>query len=330
MPQNSDSLKPQPRLPQDSIQSGTPAAAPAEVNRSTMDSVQEAPVRKATAATETITPVQSTTSPAVSPKTKLYKHRLNKQEVDAPSAFYLFPDTSPADTIPVRNTEVTFLAEPALRPKQTSAWEIGILLLCVALIAGVKAFNKRRFGMLTKAFFNNRVIPQYLREENAFFNQVVLVLTFVFILVAATMAYQAVNFWMPGEDLVHFRFFARACLFIVLVYILKFAVLELISEVIDQHQAIQEYLFNVVLFNGFIGISLLPCIIFSALTLRFTGIFLAMGVALIVITYLYRNWRAIKISSGYQFPVYYIFLYLCTLEILPSVILIKLLRAQLI
>ena len=329
--QNSDSLKTQPSLKQDSIQLKEQVGSKADSIDMVVDSTNQTAVpsiAKKDSVKETLPqPIPAKTATS---NTSLQQQKVRQElKAEKPKDASIHPFGTITDTMhatPSVAVSKDVLPAPALRPQNSSIWEIMILIMCILMVAFVKGFNKRRFTVLINSFFNSRVIPSHLREENAFSNQVIVVLTIVFVLVIATAVHQVANFWIPDDSEYTFRLYAQICLFIVLIYIVKFSLLELLAEVFDKYQAIQEYIFNVLLFNSFIGVVLLPFVLSNAVMLKFNKLFLTISLILAGSAYLYRNWRAVRIGLSYHFPVYYIFLYLCTLEILPSIVLIKLLQ----
>ena len=221
------------------------------------------------------------------------------------------------------------LPPPIKKARQNTAWEIPLVLICILLVALSRYFNRRRFGLIMKTFFNSRTIPQYLREENAFANQVFATLSICFLVGMSMLILHASRIFFPTITLEPLKFFSQVALFIILVYICKFALLELLSEVFDQNQIVKEYIFNVILFNALVGICIIPVILANSLLFEFNNMLVISSLGLVALIYLYRNWRAIKMSTAYNYPLYYIFLYLCTLEILPGIVLLKLLKTQL-
>ena len=220
--------------------------------------------------------------------------------------------------------------ESPMREKIVASWEIPVLLSSLLIIALLRIFNKRKMQLLSNALFNIRAVPQYLREENAFSNQLVAGLSFTFVLIISMLIFQGINIWFPSRSESTFQAFSQIAFFIILVYILKFAVLELLSEVLDKSPIVKEYIFNVLLFNFLAAVCVLPLAIANTLLIDYMQMFTVISIITVALIYCYRNVRAVQIGRAYKYPMYYIFLYLCTLEILPAIIVVKLVREQLI
>ncbi len=99
----------------------------------------------------------------------------------------------------------------------------------------------------------------------------------------------------------------------------------MMGVIIEGVPTTKEYLYNQNNFNRVLGLALFPiiaCVLFSPiLSTRF---FIVLGLVLIGIFYFLILQRGILILIKKQFSIYYLFLYLCTLEILPLLLIYKL------
>ncbi len=111
-----------------------------------------------------------------------------------------------------------------------------------------------------------------------------------------------------------------------LVYFVKLIVISFLGYILKADQQVKEYFFNIFLINNFIGLLFLPLVIIMAyLPGAPPETIIKTGVGLFFASMIYRALRGVVIGSGnINFSLYHLFLYLCTLEILPLVVLIKL------
>jgi hypothetical protein len=104
----------------------------------------------------------------------------------------------------------------------------------------------------------------------------------------------------------------------------KYITTHTLSFIIGEFDLGKEYFFNIFIFNQMAGVVLFPivlCILFSKLT---PELFLYPGIVICAAFFLLRLFRGFVISTLEQnVGVLYIFLYLCGLEILPLLVLIK-------
>jgi hypothetical protein len=117
------------------------------------------------------------------------------------------------------------------------------------------------------------------------------------------------------------------CLGIVIGYFFAKRLIYYILGVLTESKAeVQEYLFSITVFNRVLGLFLLPV----TATIAFVPLsqvepILVVGLAIIGIFYLMSLIRGAKIFLKKHFSISYLILYLCTLEILPLLLIYNLL-----
>ncbi|MFT4666319.1 MAG: hypothetical protein ACI8YQ_000121 [Polaribacter sp.] len=113
-----------------------------------------------------------------------------------------------------------------------------------------------------------------------------------------------------------------------LVLLVKHITLIILSLVFPIAKEIRQYSFTIIVFNIILGICLLPFNLFIA----FTAPGLAQGLiylalALILVLYIYRSFRGLLIAGRYlSFHKFHFFMYLCTIEIAPVLLIVALLN----
>lgn len=111
-------------------------------------------------------------------------------------------------------------------------------------------------------------------------------------------------------------------------FVLKIFALQFLGFVLEVNKAVSTYIS--ILFLGYFQAALvfLPLIVaFSLSPSSYAIYYLYAGIGLTLLLLSYQLVRAfVHIISHYQFPKFYIFIYLCALEICPLLILIKALR----
>ncbi len=90
----------------------------------------------------------------------------------------------------------------------------------------------------------------------------------------------------------------------------------------DKYMVTKEFVYNWVTINHISGFVFLPIAISLAFVdIKLLSAFIWTGIMFLIIFNIYRFVRGIKIISQKKIPVYYILLYLCTLEFLPIAVL---------
>mgnify|MGYP001611693863 CR=1 FL=1 len=153
-------------------------------------------------------------------------------------------------------------------------------------------------------------------------------LTIVFNLVAALFLYQlsVIVGWssdFTGSGFSRFLIFTLA---ISAGYTFKYIILKFVGFVFQIDKAITVYIFNIFLINNVLGLGLLPVLI-SLAFLPFINALLVVKIAGIIAlsAFIYSIIRGLTIGFGFpRFSSFYLFLYLCALEIAPLLVLIRL------
>jgi len=84
----------------------------------------------------------------------------------------------------------------------------------------------------------------------------------------------------------------------------------------------KEYIQNILIYNLVLGILLLPLLLLIVYTYHELFLYIAGGLVLIMIFLRFMRGVAIGLSDP-KFSLFHLFLYLCTLEILPLVVAAK-------
>lgn len=121
------------------------------------------------------------------------------------------------------------------------------------------------------------------------------------------------------------------CMAIILVlYFLKKLLFYWVAHIFDRISYAEECVFTVYVYNRALGICLYPVVIALAFVdpeIISTTLLLKIGYIVCAIFYLLRIFREIQISLKNKISFFYIFLYLCTLEFLPLMLLVKVLKS---
>jgi len=211
------------------------------------------------------------------------------------------------------------------KPRETEDWILGVLLLVLACIAWARVNHRRRLWLVLRAFLSKLYATHIIRENDSLMKRVSLVLNIVFLLVVSLFIYQiSSNYgWvLPFSSYLHPFIIILISLY--LIYQFKSLGLILVGILFNQREKFSEYRYNVWLMNQALGVLLLPIVISVAYLSMPDSVLINIGIILITLIYIYRLQRGITIgSTETNLSQFYLFLYLCTLEILPLVVLTK-------
>ncbi|HPF64272.1 MAG TPA: DUF4271 domain-containing protein [Lentimicrobium sp.] len=247
----------------------------------------------------------------------------------------ILPDraTDSAATGPVYNMPPLFstqlhhgrqIQEPIRRPAQGYDWLTILLLACVAILAWIRFYYTRRLKQLFRAVYARHHVNQLVRDGNLSSERISFGLGLILVTGVSTVILK-----LAGDNLSEmlgiknsfFTFLVIAAA-LGLLWLLKLRVIKGVGSLFRTRQASDEYLLTNVLFNITAGFIAFPFIIawhFSQLQLLLYVI-----LAIFLIAAAMRMLRNISLGLSVQsFSVVYLFLYLCTLEILPFLFVYK-------
>ena len=110
---------------------------------------------------------------------------------------------------------------------------------------------------------------------------------------------------------------------ILLYYLLRIVISRILGVLFLSYDATKKYLINSYLLDINLGLVLLPVVLIS--TFHPYTIVFYIGLFIIILGYVYKIMRSVLLGLTHtNFSMLYIFLYLCTVEIIPVILFIKL------
>jgi len=202
--------------------------------------------------------------------------------------------------------------------------------LTFILIFGLLVFNKllyqKRFSLLTTGIFNKRYFSVYTKDSPLIistFNSVFFIINLltisltIYILTKGYFSYSLNNY-----DYTLFLYIFSGLL---LYFILKASLIILVNFLLSTLKIAKQFSFFNLSFRSFSAIILLPFLLFYQYSLIDKGILLTILLSVfIILTAIQSLYSSYLIIDQKLYPLSYIILYLCTLEIIPTFIYIKL------
>jgi hypothetical protein len=204
-------------------------------------------------------------------------------------------------------------------------WILGLLLLCFILLARVQVYSKRRLRQIMMAPYSKRFLNQLVRDGDLFSERISLATGFLYFITVSLFIYQLTEFFFtrePERFIGGFTLFALICIFLTGFWVLKITLIWFLSFIFRTRQTSREYLLNILIFNILTGIFLLPFLVFMVYLK--CAVFLWICVIIFALFFFFRLIRGFLIGiSITKFSWLFLFVYLCTLEILPLIVLLK-------
>ncbi|MBN8701716.1 MAG: DUF4271 domain-containing protein [Bacteroidetes bacterium] len=219
--------------------------------------------------------------------------------------------------------------KPSIHYFNNITWLGWILILCYALFILVRKNYRKRLTGLLESFLSNRNTEGATRKDNPIANRLTIVLSVLFLTLMSLFCLQVntnFHFFDSYIGLTPHNYF-RIFTFVFIFYAIKIAVISLIGNTFSATAQTNHHISSVVLYNSILTFFIFPIIAI----IQFTP-FVSSDKLFVTSFFLLLLFNAYKLfrmfESGFsQLRVgkFYLFLYLCTLEILPLVVLIKLL-----
>ena len=219
------------------------------------------------------------------------------------------------------------LVTPTLRPPIHffEDWMVIVLLVLLSLMAYFNVVYPTKMKNVFKAFRSDIAMRQFMREETNIprpylfltFQHAVLMGLLWVLFYQAFIYSTALPWWVS----------LVSALSVLLIYGLKWISFQLVKWFSEGDFTLTEYQYRTFSTNRLLAILLYPLIILAALS-SIQHAYIYIGGTAIVIGLLI-SWRILKgawVAFTNNVPLFYIFFYICTLEILPMLIGVKLIQ----
>ncbi|WP_372775793.1 DUF4271 domain-containing protein [Mangrovibacterium sp.] len=260
-------------------------------------------------------------SAAIAPATK--KYQLPEKNLQ------LLEPVQPVNSIQVSLRTTTtaqglILPERKLETRQTD-WTLGILIIVLALFATVRLFFGKYLVQLFHSAVNYTTASRLFRERSVSLTHASFRLDVIFVLTFSLFLFQGfgtgIDFKVDSSFLKYLMVFGGTVLFI----LGKQFIYSVQGRLNESNIETREILFNMNLYNRILGLGLIPVTLILAFSrIRDPQIVVALGLGMVLVCYVLLVFRGLKILVRKDIPLFYLILYLCTLEILPLFYIYKL------
>lgn len=215
--------------------------------------------------------------------------------------------------------------DPVFRSGTVYYWPVIIVFLVLSLYVAVKISDSKKLVKVLVSPFSMQVSKQLFREDYKINKRVSAVLSLCFILVISYLVFIINRYFdLILNEVTPIRQYLFFIAVLSLMYSVKFITTYLLSSLTTTKELGKEYAFNVFVSCQTVALVVFPLIICLQFSKYSTELFLYPAIALCLVFYLLRLLRGFVISVVEQgLGILYIFLYLCALEILPVLVLIK-------
>jgi hypothetical protein len=202
----------------------------------------------------------------------------------------------------------------------------GVLFFAFVLFVWLYTVNRKRLNQVIRAFYISRYANQLSREEISIGNRVSIFLSLLFVITITLFVVQLNRYYhfSPVEE--------SPLLFLIIgltvagIYFCKILVVKFFGFIFQTGKEAGEYTMSLFLFGNVLGLFMMPVVICLSFARQIPAqVFIYGGLAVIGTFLCARLVRGVIIGlNSSRVSTFYLFLYLCTLEILPFVVLVKL------
>ncbi|MEO7175062.1 MAG: DUF4271 domain-containing protein, partial [Saprospiraceae bacterium] len=253
-------------------------------------------------------------------------------KVDSSNPFEIINSGLPADVkeaksqtgISKTDTSQHGFQFPAINaPKKSQNFLFIVLLIYFGLLTALVTLNRSLLGKILRGFFNENYLRMMFRVQNPSVYLSYALIYLFFVLNAGLFVYllfKRENVLGARTDL---ALFFWCVLGLGAIYGLKHLILRLIGAIFPVNREVQFFGFTLLIFNSLLGLLLLPVNAVLAFAPEWLSKYMIpLGLILFVLVYFYRQLRGLLIGSKYLTGnPFHFFVYLCTVEIAPIIIL---------
>jgi len=208
-------------------------------------------------------------------------------------------------------------------------WVLGIVLIFWAIFASVRVGFLKYLGQLFVSIVNINAAIRLYQQRGYKTMYGAMRLDIIFHLILPLSVYQIAAFYkmdIPGYPAI---LFFLALLLVINAYLFtKILLYKLAGSIVMLKEQTDESVFNIRLYYKALGLILLPIVTVHAVIAQTNFITIWIMAALIVIMYFANVIRTIYLGIRKDISIFYLILYLCTLEILPLLLVFKLISTK--
>ncbi|WP_238387166.1 DUF4271 domain-containing protein [Sphingobacterium olei] len=213
---------------------------------------------------------------------------------------------------------------PSFLKAQRPDWIIGVLILLILGIGLIRFFFPVDFQRIIESYYNERELQQISKEDNMMtswpyiFLYIIFSLSLGLFLLIYQSRFDDINSLNPVN-------FLKISGIVALLFGLKILIIRIIAFIFEIERMVREYItiLYLVYFNSMLF--LMPMLLFvTFLPTSYFNFLLILFLIIVSILFLYRFLRtAWGLLGNHKFSIFYLILYLCSLEITPILILVK-------
>ena len=219
---------------------------------------------------------------------------------------------------------------PVSRSVANIDWITIHLVISLCLIAWVQIYYRKRFRQIITAFFGNRYMHMLTKDGNIYRERISIPLVIVYLISFSLLLFLLITQYInqPVFDLKGLKLFSVIILAVIVAWFFKNLLINFVGNLFKNYLILTDYIHTNFVFNMIIGVLLIPIVIIAVFLPSVEMVYT--GVIIWLVVYFYRIIRQVFTGLSYtKFSLFYRILYLCTFEIIPLLVLTKLVMSLL-
>jgi hypothetical protein len=211
------------------------------------------------------------------------------------------------------------IRDQALRPD----WLLGVIIGSLVLLAWIKLFFSKFLDQTIQSLGNYQLSAKLLRDQSIFSKRVAFALNLNFVMVTGALVYLLMEYFglklFPYKGFLNYLSYS---LLIAMLILLRYLVNNFIGHVFRKQNEFRDYLHQLLIIYKNLGIYLLGLVAGIAYINEEFRVYLVwFALVLVIAGVSFRLFKGLQIVLNYKdVLIFYMILYLCTLEILPLLI----------
>jgi hypothetical protein len=208
----------------------------------------------------------------------------------------------------------------------TPDWVLYFSITFLLILAWLRLIYTRFIVNVFKSAFNYQLALKVYNEPGIIQKRIFSILNIFYFLTSGIFFYLVFDYFNYHPlGLKNLKFLGVIIAFMVSYSLFRILLMKITGELFQRQKLFSEAIFHNFLFNKIAGIILIPFILLIAYTRDiYQDVFVFTGLATFIAVILMRFIRLIIFIYKSVFLLFYFILYLCTLEILPVLVIIKL------
>lgn len=205
-----------------------------------------------------------------------------------------------------------------------SDWIVLSFLGCFIIVAWVQFYYFKRMRQIYYAPLSQRFLNLLTKEGNLFKERISIALTLIYLFTYSLFLSLIIKEFIPGipAALPDYQVFAFCAAATTIFWLIKLYIIRLLGTVFRTFSSTTDYLQNILVSMFITGLALLPLLVLTLFL--HSDILLYITLATICLLYVFRVMRGYFIGiSLKKFSYLFLFVYLCALEILPLLLILK-------